>query len=118
MKTEDFPILLMKGRLVAPIDRSLKNLEGARSRVAPTTDEIILNGLFVMTVSFMEVMLSDVLNYFLRSFPQKIPITEFKYDKDTFFSNYFALISLSAGGFVNSLSYKSFEDYLKKAQAQ
>lgn len=76
--------------------------------------EVIVHGLFVMAVASMEVMVADVLHYFLRSFPQKLPANEFKFEKDTFFENYFTLLRKSVDTYINGLSYKSFEDFFNK----
>jgi hypothetical protein len=111
MKIEDFPNLLIVTKLVEPIDRSIKNILESKDHLKPDLIKVCLHGIFVMTVSSMEFMLSDVLKYFLKSFPQKITTSEFKYDKDDFFDNYFNLLERTIDNLENSLSYKSFKDY-------
>ncbi len=73
-----------------------------------------MHGLFVMAVASMEVMIADVLQYFLRSFPQKLSANELKFEKEIFFENYFGLLRKAVDTHINSLSYKSFEDFFNK----
>jgi hypothetical protein len=114
MRIEDYPNLMVVKRLTHPIDISLNRLKEISSHVPDAKAEVIVHGLFVMAVASMEVMLADVLHYFLSSFPQKLPANEFKFDKDTFFENYFALEGKAVDTHINGLSYKSFEDFFNK----
>jgi hypothetical protein len=115
MRLEDYPNLLIVKKLIAPIDLSMKKLQEISTHIVDLKNEVMTHGLFVMAVSSMEVMISDVLEYFLRSFPMKLPSNEFKFEKDIFFENYFTLLRKAAEAHITGLSYKSFEDYFKKA---
>jgi len=61
----------------------------------------------------MEVMVSDVLRYYLINFPQKLSTT-FKFEKDEFFENHFGLLERGIDKYIYALSYESFESYFKK----
>lgn len=115
MRLEDYPNLLILNKLVAPIELSTKKLHDISAHIEDSKHEVVVHGLFVMAVSSMEVMLSDVLEYFLVSFPMKLPNNDFKFEKDIFFDNYFKLLRKTAESHITGLSYKSFEDYFKKA---
>jgi len=114
MRIDDYPNLMVVKRLAYPIELSLNKLKEISSHVPDAKAEVIVHGLFVMAVASMEVMVADVLHYFLRSFPQKLPANEFKFDKDTFFENYFTLLRKAVDAHINGLSYKSFEDFFNK----
>ncbi|KAF0218694.1 MAG: hypothetical protein FD174_2787 [Geobacteraceae bacterium] len=114
MRVEDYPNLMILKTLTAPIVTSEKRLQEIATHIADSKIEVVGHGLFVLAVSSVEVMISDVLNYFLRSFPQKLPSNEFKFDKDTFFENYFLLLNKAVDSHINGLSYKSFEDFFRK----
>jgi hypothetical protein len=114
MRIEDYPNLMVLRRLIYPIELSLNKLKEISSHVPDTKGEVIVHGLFLMAVASMEVMVADVLQYFLRSFPQKLPADEFKFDKDTFFENYFSLLRKAVDAHINGLFYKSFEDFFNK----
>jgi hypothetical protein len=114
MRIEDYPNLMVVKSLTYPVDLSVNRLKEISSHVSDAKAEVIVHGLFVMAVASMEVMIADVLNYFLRSFPQKLPANEFKFEKDTFFENYFGLLRNAIDMHINSLSYKSFEDFFSK----
>jgi len=115
MRLEDYPDLLIIKKLISPIDLSQKKLQEISAHISDLKSEVIVHGLFVMAVSSMEVMISDVLEYFLRSFPKKLPSNDFKFEKDIFFDNYFTLLRKAAESHITGLSYKSFDDYFKKA---
>lgn len=102
-------------KLLAPLDLSTKKLQEISAHVEDLKHEVIAHGLFVMAVSSVEVMLSDVLEYLLVSFPMKLPNNDFKFEKDIFFENYFALLRKAAEAHIIGLSYKSFDDYFKRA---
>lgn len=115
MNLENYPNLLIVKKLTTPIDLSLKKLQEISDYADDIKGELLVHGLFVLAISSLEVMVSDVLLYFLRSFPQKLPSNEFKFEKGVFFDNYFKLFKKVAESHINNLSYKSFEDYFQKA---
>ncbi len=114
MKIKDYPNLLIVNRLVRPIEISHTKLIQIREHLNPELDKVLMHGIFVLAVASTEVMLSDILKYLLSSIPQKLPEKEFKYDKETFFENYFDLLKKSTENYVKSLSYKSFENFSDK----
>lgn len=114
MRIEEYPNLMVVQRLTYPIELSLNKLKEISSHAPDVKAEVIVHGLFVMAVASMEVMVGDVLHYFLKSFPQKLPANEFKFDKDTFFENYFTLLRKAVDTHIKGLSYRSFEDFFSK----
>jgi hypothetical protein len=114
MKLEDYPNLLIVKELTTPIDLSSKRLQEISEQADDSKSELVVQGLFVMAIASLEVMLSDVFLYFLTRFPQQLPKTEFKFEKGVFFDNYFTLSKKAAESYINTLFYKSFEDYFKK----
>jgi hypothetical protein len=114
MKIDEFPNLLVATKLINPIDISLKNICELQQNISADLNKIILQGSLVMAVSSLEVMLSDVFEYFLVKFPHKLPASDFKFSKEEFFGNYYNLIKKSAGSYIIGLSYKSFNDYFNK----
>ena len=50
-------------------------------------DKIIIKGLFVLAVSALEIMISDILTYYLKSFPQKLKGKSFTVTKQNLFSH-------------------------------
>ena len=115
MRLEDYPHLLINKKLISPIDLSIKKLEEISAHIADHESDVMIHGLFVMAVSSTEFMIYDVLEYFLICFPEKLPNNEFKFEKDIFFDNYFTLLRKAAESHMIGLSYKSFEEYIKKA---
>ena len=114
MTVENYPNLLMLTKLITPIDLSINFVQDSTEQLNCEMHKIFIQGVFVLSVSSMEVMISDVLRYYLVNFPQKIPSSDFSYDKDTFFENQFNLIKITVENHINTLSYKSFEDYFNK----
>lgn len=114
MTAKDYPNLLMLTKLAKPIELSINFVQNSKKQLDSETHKIFIQGVFVLSVSSMEVMISDVLRYYLVNFPQKIISSSFSYDKDTFFENQFNLIGKAVEKHVRNLSYKSFEDYVHK----
>lgn len=114
MTVEGYPNLLMLTKLVKPIDLSINFVQDSKEQLNSEMHKIFIQGVFVLSVSSMEVMISDVLRYYLINFPQKIPNSDFSYSKNTLFGNQFNLIEKTVENHINTLSYKSFEDYFKK----
>jgi len=111
MNIKEYPNLLILKNLIAPIDNSLKKLDNCISNISEDIDDVLIEGLFVLSISSVEIMLSDILKYFYRCFPLKLPKNGFQFDKDTFFNNQFDLIDKSIEGHIMSLSYKSYKEY-------
>jgi hypothetical protein len=114
MDIRDYPNLLVISKLVKPIERSTNSIHKWRERIRPETDEVFLSGILVMSVASMECMISDVLTYYLKNFPQKLPSSEFNYDKEEFFEHHFRFLDKAIEDYVVGLSYKSFPAQLNK----
>jgi len=113
MEIEHYPNLLVVTKLVRPIDISINYVRKIKSHLRPDLEEVFIYGVFVFSVASIEVMLSDVLKYYLTHFPQKLS-TDFKFDKDEFFENYFTLLETAIDRYLYNLSYKSLEEHLNK----
>lgn len=113
MKIDDYPNLLIVTKLVWPIDISIKSISKIRAHLRPDLEELFVHGVFVLAVSRIEVMLSDVLRYYLTCFPQKLS-TDFRFDKDEFFENHFTLLETTVDKYLYNLFYKPLEEYLNK----
>ncbi len=113
MKINDYPNLLIVTKLVEPIDISIKSVSEIKTHLRPDLEKIFIYGVFVLAVSRIEIMLSDILKYYLMCFPQKLS-TEFGFDKDEFFKNYFTLLETTTDKYLYNLSYKSLEEHLNK----
>jgi len=113
MEIKDYPNLLIATNLIKPIDISSKYLCKAKNSLRHDTEQIFVHGVFVLSIASMEVMVSDVLRYYLINFPQKLSTT-FKFEKDEFFENHFGLLERGIDKYIYALSYESFESYFKK----
>lgn len=113
MEINDYPKLLIVTKLVEPIDISMNKVAEIRSLLRSDTEEVFIQGVFVLAVSSMEVMISDVLRYYLIGFPQKLS-TDFKFEKIEFFKNYFTLLEKIVENHLYKISYESFEAYYNR----
>jgi len=113
MKIDDYPNLLIVTKLVKPIDISIKNINEMRKHLRSDLEELFIHGAFVLAVSRIEVMLSDVLRYYLICFPQKLS-TDFRFDKAEFLENQFTFLETAVDKYLYNLFYKLFGDYLNK----
>jgi hypothetical protein len=69
----DAPPLLVVNRLLKPIQMAEVGIASAMACLTDDSAEPVMHGLLVLMVSRFEVMLCDVLRYFLKSIPQKLP---------------------------------------------
>lgn len=114
MSIEDYPNLLILSKLIKPIDRSVKNIREWKAKLSPDMEKVFASGVFVMSVASMECMMLDVLKYYLKNFPQKLPASEFKYSKEDFLANYSDLLEKITENHVATLSFGSFENLCGK----
>lgn len=113
MNIDDYPNLLIVTKVVKPIDISINNINEIRKHLRSDLEEVFIHGVFVLAVSRIEIMLYDVLKYYLICFPKQLS-TEFRFDKDEFFEDYFTLLETTIDRYLYSLSYKSLEEHLNK----
>lgn len=113
MNIDEYPNLLIVTKLVEPIDISIKNINGIRKHLRSDLEELFIQGAFVLAVSRIEVMLSDVLKYYLICFPQKLS-TDFRFDKGEFLENQFTFLETAVDKYLYNLFYKPLGDYLNK----
>jgi len=113
MQINDYPNLLMVSKLIEPIDILTKNINEIRKHLRSDLEVLFIHGAFVLAVSRIEVMLSDVLRYYLICFPQKLS-TDFKFDKEEFLENQFTFLETAVDKYLYNLFYKPLGDYLDK----
>lgn len=110
MKVDEYPNLLIVTKLVESIGISMNKIREIRKLLHPDTEEVFIQGGFVLSVASMEIMMSDILRYYLICFPQKLS-TDFKFEKAVFFKKHFNLLEETIEKHLYGLFYKSFEDY-------
>jgi len=72
MPNENKPILLTYKRLIMPVLLAKGKLQEILDIMSGNLKEVSMQGLFVLGVSSFEIMLSDVLIYFLKNIPEKL----------------------------------------------
>ena len=105
------PILLLKSDLIEPIDQALQRIEKIRQRKASNEDKIILEGLFVLSVSSFETSLTDTLKILFQQIPEKLSFKTESIPKEEIIGGNFlgAIIERK----VNEISYKNIKEILK-----
>lgn len=116
MEINKTPILLTIRKLKKPIlltKDKLKNIE--RQLSDDDFNETVLQGLFVLSISFFEIMLSDTLKYYLINFPQKLDKSELNFSKDDVLSHFTntKLLALQIDKKINSMFYERLDEVLK-----
>jgi hypothetical protein len=67
------PILIVNENLLIPIRATESRIGEIKKEICSTNNPVIQNGLFLMAVSFIESMQKEVLTYYLKYDPQRIP---------------------------------------------
>lgn len=110
------PILLTEKELLDPLVRTRKRIDDIKSRIERHEDNSLeVQGLFVMSVSQLEVMLNDMLKYFLSNFPGKFPNEDIKISKEEILEAVVPIDILKSNidKQIYSEGYKKFEIMLK-----
>ena len=111
------PILLTKKKLLEPAETARKRIEDIKNRINSHQDNSLeIQGLFVMMVSQLEVMLLDILKYFLNNFPQKFYDAEIKVYKEEILEAIIPvdIIKSKIDRQIYSTGYKKFELMFEK----
>jgi hypothetical protein len=107
------PILLNLKELIHPISLAKKILGETKELLNTEQNSVIVvQGLFVLTMSRFEVMITDILLYYLKWMPNKLEIREAKFSKDELLNE--ELIQLQIEKSINSLSYKKIDEVLEE----
>lgn len=104
------PILLLKNELIKPINQALERIENIQCRKCMDEDEIVLEGLFILTVSSFENSLIDTLKIILLKIPEKLNIKNETISKKVLIDE--APLRQVVEDVVNLLSYKNLEEIL------
>lgn len=113
MPNENKPILLTYKRLIMPVLLAKGKLQEILDIMSGNLKEVSMQGLFVLGVSSFEIMLSDVLIYFLKNIPEKLDIKEARFSKyELLYEG--ELTGLKIERWVNDLSYKNVTDLLER----
>lgn len=75
------PRLLICSKLIQPTINAENKLKEILTKVETTTDNLVLQGFFTLSISFYEYMIADILFYYLQSFPEKTSKDNYKIDK-------------------------------------
>ena len=105
------PILLTFKQLKKPIDIAKKKLMDIQNLTQnQDLTEIVYQGLFVLAVSSFEIMMSDILTYYLKNIPQKLESKEIKLSKEELLSD--KTLEMHIEKVINSLSYKNLSEII------
>lgn len=111
---DSVPCLLVMRKLVHPLKQVEAEIAKLTTRLqaADNKDTVLVQGLAVLGLSYLETGLADCLRYYLRHFPQKLKADELKFTKDVFMHEQFELLEHAIDNFLQAAAYKSFEDYI------
>ena len=111
---DSLPCLLVMRKLVRPLEQTEAEVAKLTTRLqsADDMDTVLLQGLAVLGLSYLETGLADCLRYYLQHFPQKLKAEELKFTKDVFIQEQFELLEHAIDNFLQNAAYKNFEDYL------
>ena len=90
MKSHDYPNLLIVSKLIQPIETSINSIKNAQSELKEDMSKVLLKGVFVLTVSSLEIMLTDVLQYYLVNFPLTVTNKNEKYSSGFIIPGFFS----------------------------
>lgn len=107
------PILLNLKGLISPISLARKMLGETREIMnTEQYSEIVVHGLFILIMSRFEVMITDILLYYLKWMPNKLDFREAKFSKNELLND--ELVQLQIEKSINSLSYKRIDEVLEE----
>ena len=111
------PRLLILKRLLGPSCRALTTLAEIRAKLPSAASESYeLQGYFVLTVSTIELMLTDTYLYFFRSFPEAFDFKDVQFSKDDILSANLSLDLIEQQVEKNAIkqAYASFPEQLSR----
>lgn len=82
MTGQDKPILLLKRKLVGPVERAEEKLDLIAAALEDKMPQIAIDGVFVMGVAAFEIMLTDMLTYFFTVSPRGLPKFKREFTKE------------------------------------
>ena len=105
------PNLLYIQKLLSPALRAKAAL--SKMSAIPTEreeDDIICHGLFVLSISNVETMLTDTLKYYLGEYPANIDKATISVSKEELLTHPFDLIEVMIDKFILSIAYKPLSE--------
>lgn len=110
------PNLFICNKIIKHIETAETKLSEISIKINEIEDDLIMQGLFVLSVSFFENMLSDSLAYLLQKFPQKIPKGKYNISKEFAVEVVYSkdLINNIVEQEISSLTYKSLKEILSE----
>lgn len=112
----NLPTLFIVDRLLKPLHLAEERVQTIRNELASVKDgTLAYRGLFVVMVGAFEVMMTDMLKYFYRKFPQKFN-KEVKVDKDSVLEATLALdlIDAAIDKSIVDMSYGRFQEVARQ----
>jgi hypothetical protein len=111
MKKTEKPILLTIYELRKPIKNTKNKLNEIFEELKKENlRAITIQGLFVLGISSFEIMISEILTYFLNCIPQKLEMKDVKISKEDLLN--VDLVSVFVEKAIISLLYKRFDEIL------
>jgi hypothetical protein len=104
------PVIIVKDNLLMPILATEVRINEIQKEMSSASSPVILNGLFLMLVSYIESMQKEVLTYYLKYEPERIPDKKtIEIDKNTLVENEdFHLIERLVSEYIDKMSYWRF----------
>jgi len=110
------PQLFICNKLVKHFLTAEEKLQEIQTKINNVHDELIIQGLFILSVSFFENLLSDALSYFLQKFPEKIPKENYKITKNLAIETAYIknILNNIVEQEISSLTYKPIKEILNE----
>lgn len=104
------PVIIVKDNLLMPILAIEVRINEIKKEMSSASSPVILNGLFLMLVSYIESMQKEVLTYYLKYEPKRIPDKKtIEIDKNTLVENEdFHLIERLVSEYIDKMPYWRF----------
>lgn len=111
------PVLIICNSLLMPIRAVEGSLNDIKQEMQTANSPVVLNGLFLMAVSYIECMQKEILKYLLKYDPQRIPNKKtVEVAKDTLADHEdFRLAESLISEYVDSMSYWQINETFYKA---
>ena len=77
------PVIIIADNLILPITATEKRIAEIKNEVKKNVSTVCLNGLFIMLVSYNESMQKEIIKYYLKYRPEKIPEKSITIDKSS-----------------------------------
>ncbi len=109
-------MLVVKNNLLMPIMATEDRISEIKNEADLHVNPTVLNGLFLMLVSYIESMHKSVLTYYLKYQPEAIPVKKtIEIDKTVLAANEdFHLVERLVSEFVRGMTYPQFADLFYK----